>query len=38
MFFVFFFLVVRPVGSQLPNQGSDSHPFHWEAKSKPLDH
>ena len=38
MFFVFFFLVVRPAGSQLPNQGSDSHPFHWEAKSKPLDH
>ena len=29
----FGFVVVRHVGSQLPDQGSNLYPLHWKAKS-----
>ena len=30
------FLAVRHVGSELPNQGSALHPLHWKEKPSPL--
>lgn len=31
--FVFFFFAVRHVGSSLPHQGSNPHPWSWKVKS-----
>ena len=33
----FGFLGHRPVGSLLPDQGSNLHPLHWKVTSQPLD-
>ena len=37
LFLCFGFLVVRHMGSQLSNQGSNPHSLHWKVKSQPLD-
>ena len=33
LFYVLVFLAVKPVGSQLPNQGSNLHSPHWKVTS-----
>ena len=35
---LFWFLAMRHVRSQLPDQGSNLQPLHWKVKSQPLDH
>ena len=30
--FCFFFLAIRHVGAELPDQGSNIYPLHWKAK------
>ena len=38
MFWGFFFLAVRNVGSWFPDQGPNWQPLPWKMKSQPLDH
>ena len=35
--YVFLYLAMRHVGSQLPHQGLNSQPLHWKVKSQTLD-
>ena len=35
--FMFWFLAISHVESQLSKQGSNLHPLHWKVKSSPLD-
>ena len=35
--YVFLYLAMRHMGSQLPNQGLNLQPLHWKVKSQTLD-